>query len=122
MPAGASAQRPARRSRSTVDSGETTARRGLRADRPDRSDAANAAPPITAWSVRWESLRPRGRPVQPSETTLMNSPLLKLSSNQTQSQNQTLTPRLQFAVKLLQMSALDYEQELHDMTARNPFL
>ncbi|MDP9043840.1 MAG: RNA polymerase factor sigma-54, partial [Pseudomonadota bacterium] len=37
-------------------------------------------------------------------------------------QQQTLTPRLQHAVRLLQMSALDYEQELRDMMQRNPFL
>ncbi len=50
----------------------------------------------------------------------MPSPALKQSPSLHQSQ--TLTPRLQFAVRLLQMSALDYEQELHEMTARNPFL
>ena len=33
-----------------------------------------------------------------------------------------LTPRLQMAVRLLQMSALDYEQELHALMAKNPFL
>lgn len=51
---------------------------------------------------------------------MSTSPLLKQSPSLRQSQ--TLTPRLQFAVRLLQMSALDYEQELHEMTARNPFL
>lgn len=48
----------------------------------------------------------------------MNHPQLKLSHGQ----SQTLTPRLQFAVRLLQMSALDYEQELHALIAKNPFL
>jgi len=37
-------------------------------------------------------------------------------------QNQTLTPRLQHAVRLLQLSSLDYVRELHDTAARNPFL
>lgn len=48
----------------------------------------------------------------------MNSPALKIA----QAQGQILTPRLQLAVRLLQLSALDYEQELHEMVARNPFL
>ena len=48
----------------------------------------------------------------------MNQASLKLTSHQ----NQTLTPRLQMAVRLLQMSALDYEQELHGLMAKNPFL
>lgn len=48
----------------------------------------------------------------------MNRPVLKLD----RSQSQTLTPRLQFAVRLLQLSALDYEQELHALMAKNPFL
>lgn len=48
----------------------------------------------------------------------MNRPALKLDH----SQSQTMTPRLQFAVRLLQLSALDYEQELHDLMAKNPFL
>ena len=48
----------------------------------------------------------------------MNMPALRLA----RSQNQTLTPRLQYAVRLLQLSALDYEQELHDMIVKNPFL
>jgi len=38
------------------------------------------------------------------------------------SQTQTLTPRLQHAVRLLQMSSLDYAQELNEAMARNPFL
>jgi RNA polymerase sigma-54 factor len=51
---------------------------------------------------------------------MTSSPLLK--QRPILHQSQTLTPRLQFAVRLLQMSALDYEQELHEMSARNPFL
>jgi RNA polymerase sigma-54 factor len=37
-------------------------------------------------------------------------------------QNQSLTPRLQYAVRLLQLSSLDYEQELQDVVGKNPFL
>lgn len=37
-------------------------------------------------------------------------------------QSQTLTPRLQQAVRLLQLSSLDYVRELHETAARNPFL
>jgi RNA polymerase sigma-54 factor len=37
-------------------------------------------------------------------------------------QNQTLTPRLQYAVRLLQLSSLDYEHELHEVMGKNPFL
>jgi RNA polymerase sigma-54 factor len=37
-------------------------------------------------------------------------------------QQQTLSPRLQHAVRLLQMSSLDFAQELHDVIGRNPFL
>jgi RNA polymerase sigma-54 factor len=39
-----------------------------------------------------------------------------------QRQQQTLSPRLQHAVKLLQMSSLDFVQELHEVIGRNPFL
>ena len=48
----------------------------------------------------------------------MNQPVLRLDNRQ----SQTLTPRLQYAVRLLQLSALDYEQELHALMAKNPFL
>lgn len=37
-------------------------------------------------------------------------------------QHQALTPRLQYAVRLLQLSSLDYAQELQDAMAKNPFL
>ena len=43
---------------------------------------------------------------------------LKFDSRQTHA----ITPRMQHAVRLLQLSALDYEQELHEMSNRNPFL
>ena len=46
------------------------------------------------------------------------NPALKLDTRQTQ----TLTPRLQYAVRLLQLSSLDYQQELHAVSNRNPFL
>jgi len=37
-------------------------------------------------------------------------------------QQQTLSPRLQHAVRLLQMSSLDFVHELNDVVGRNPFL
>lgn len=37
-------------------------------------------------------------------------------------QHQTLSPRLQQAVRLLQMSSLDYASELQELASRNPFL
>ena len=43
---------------------------------------------------------------------------VKLDTRQTEK----LTPRMQYAVRLLQLSSLDYEQELHDIAIRNPFL
>ena len=40
----------------------------------------------------------------------------------TQRQQHTVTPRLQHAVRLLQLSSLDFAQEVHDAMGRNPFL
>jgi RNA polymerase sigma-54 factor len=37
-------------------------------------------------------------------------------------QHQTLSPRLQQAVRLLQLSSLDFAQEVHDVLGKNPFL
>jgi RNA polymerase sigma-54 factor len=37
-------------------------------------------------------------------------------------QQQTLSPRLQQAVRLLQLSSLDFAQEVHDALGKNPFL
>ena len=37
-------------------------------------------------------------------------------------QQHTVTPRLQHAVRLLQLSSLDFAQEVHDAMGRNPFL
>ncbi|WP_284616676.1 RNA polymerase factor sigma-54 [Aquabacterium humicola] len=37
-------------------------------------------------------------------------------------QQQTLSPRLQHAVRLLQMSSLDFAQVVHEVLGRNPFL
>lgn len=37
-------------------------------------------------------------------------------------QSQTLSPRLQHAVRLLQMSSLDFSTMVTDMLGRNPFL
>jgi len=40
----------------------------------------------------------------------------------TQRQQHAVTPRLQHAVRLLQLSSLDFAQEVHDAMGRNPFL
>jgi RNA polymerase sigma-54 factor len=45
-----------------------------------------------------------------------------LSLNTERRQQQTLSPRLQQAVRLLQLSSLDFAQEVHDALGRNPFL
>ena len=37
-------------------------------------------------------------------------------------QQQTLSPRLQRAVRLLQLSSMDFAQEVHDALGKNPFL
>jgi RNA polymerase sigma-54 factor len=39
-----------------------------------------------------------------------------------QRQQHSVTPRLQHAVRLLQLSSLDFAQEVHDAMGRNPFL
>jgi RNA polymerase sigma-54 factor len=48
----------------------------------------------------------------------MNFPALRTS----QRQQHTVTPRLQHAVRLLQLSSLDFAQEVQDAMGRNPFL
>ena len=72
--------------------------------------------------ARTSKCRNRGRAPKTAKRTEnkppMNHPALRLDNRQ----SQTLTPRLQYAVRLLQLSALDYEQELHDLMAKNPFL
>ncbi len=48
----------------------------------------------------------------------MTAPTLRAS----QRQQHVVTPRLQHAVRLLQLSSLDFAQEVHDAMGRNPFL
>ncbi len=48
----------------------------------------------------------------------MNFPSMRTA----QRQQHTVTPRLQHAVRLLQLSSLDFAQEVHDAMGRNPFL
>jgi len=50
----------------------------------------------------------------------MNSPALQTRVEHRQ--HQTLTPRLQHAVRLLQLSSLDFAQEVQDAMGKNPFL
>lgn len=45
-----------------------------------------------------------------------------LQTRTEQRQHQTLTPRLQHAVRLLQLSSLDFAQEVMDAMGKNPFL
>ena len=52
----------------------------------------------------------------------MNFPALRTSTSTSQRQQHTVTPRLQHAVRLLQLSSLDFAQEVHDAMGRNPFL
>jgi RNA polymerase sigma-54 factor len=49
---------------------------------------------------------------------MFQEPSLRLNARQ----SQVLTPRLQHAVRLLQLSSLDYTQELNELATRNPFL
>ncbi|MGZ5186974.1 MAG: RNA polymerase factor sigma-54, partial [Caldimonas sp.] len=48
----------------------------------------------------------------------MNFPALRT----TQRQQHAVTPRLQHAVRLLQLSSLDFAQEVQEAMGRNPFL
>ena len=48
----------------------------------------------------------------------MPTPVLR----QEHRQHQALTPRLQQAVRLLQLSSLDFAQEVRDALDKNPFL
>jgi RNA polymerase sigma-54 factor len=50
----------------------------------------------------------------------MSSPALQTRTEHRQ--HQTLTPRLQHAVRLLQLSSLDFAQEVQDALGKNPFL
>jgi RNA polymerase sigma-54 factor len=49
-------------------------------------------------------------------------PMLEMRSTTEQHQTQTLSPRLQQAVRLLQMSSLDFAALLRDKLGKNPFL
>src|SRR5262245_43730823 len=54
--------------------------------------------------------------------TQSESPFMQASVRLDHRQQQALSPRLQPAVRLLQMSSLDFVRELHDVVGRNPFL
>src|SRR5947199_3740523 len=75
--------------------------------------------PQCARRSAWRSA-PRGRlPIHHREVP-MNSPALQTRTEHRQ--HQTLTPRLQHAVRLLQLSSLDFAQEVQEAMGRNPFL
>ncbi|MDO9438116.1 RNA polymerase factor sigma-54 [Hydrogenophaga sp.] len=48
--------------------------------------------------------------------------MMQMDVRTTQRQSQTLSPRLQHAVRLLQMSSLDFGTVVRDVLGRNPFL
>ncbi len=48
--------------------------------------------------------------------------MMQMDARTTQRQSQTLSPRLQHAVRLLQMSSLDFGTVVRDVLGRNPFL
>ncbi|MCW5672288.1 MAG: RNA polymerase factor sigma-54 [Hydrogenophaga sp.] len=48
--------------------------------------------------------------------------MIQMDARTEQRQNQTLSPRLQHAVRLLQMSSLDFGIVVRDVLGRNPFL
>ena len=48
--------------------------------------------------------------------------MITMDARAEQRQNQTLSPRLQHAVRLLQMSSLDFGITVRDVLGRNPFL
>ncbi len=53
----------------------------------------------------------------------MNAPVIRAPAiRHEQRQHQTLTPRLQQAVRLLQLSSLDFAQEVSQAMGNNPFL
>jgi RNA polymerase sigma-54 factor len=84
------------------------------------SKAKTSASAVRAFSVEAPGtiVANRSGGHQPKLEVPMNQQTLKLDAQH----SQTLTPRLQYAVRLLQLSSLDYEQELHDVMGRNPFL
>jgi RNA polymerase sigma-54 factor len=59
-------------------------------------------------------------------SNLFNDPeeivMMQMEARAEQRQNQTLSPRLQHAVRLLQMSSLDFGTVVRDVLGRNPFL
>src|SRR5512138_1234389 len=65
---------------------------------------------VAAWSLHW------------CWSNTFCGALMQHSVRLDHRQQQTLSPRLQHAVRLLQMSSLDFVRELHDVVGRNPFL
>ena len=57
-----------------------------------------------------------------TSNTAEENPLITMDARAVQRQNQTLSPRLQHAVRLLQMSSLDFGITVRDVLGRNPFL
>jgi RNA polymerase sigma-54 factor len=53
---------------------------------------------------------------------LKENPMGAMDMQAEQRQQQTFSPRLQHAVRLLQLSSMDFAQVVHDALGRNPFL
>ncbi len=62
------------------------------------------------------------RPHAGQNTNDEEVPVIHMDVRAEQRQSQTLSPRLQHAVRLLQMSSLDFGQVVRDTLGRNPFL
>src|SRR5471030_1744788 len=54
--------------------------------------------------------------------TAQEEPMGSMDFRTEQRQQQTLSPRLQHAVRLLQLSSLEFAQQVHDALGKNPFL
>src|SRR5438094_10018295 len=80
--------------------------------RPQR-DSAHIAKRSRDWHAACSSLSNQCFARMP-----MNSPVIRLEHRQ----HQALTPRLQHAVRLLQLSSLDFAQEVQAALGKNPFL
>src|SRR5262249_44259515 len=73
------------------------------------------------WSRHGRELGKSCRPSRLDECT-GEIPMGSMDFRTEQRQQQTLSPRLQHAVRLLQLSSLEFAQQVHDALGKNPFL
>src|SRR5215470_8766733 len=64
----------------------------------------------------------RTRQFLPAAPPHQETPMGSMDFRTEQRQQQTLSPRLQHAVRLLQLSSLEFAQQVHDALGKNPFL